>query len=317
MKYVDYYAALGVPRDADLSQIKKAYRALAHQHHPDRSKEAGAEEKFKNAALAYATLKNPEKRAAYDQLGVQRDGEEMAVPRSDQKGYTFDADMPGFEGMDFSDLLDALGRSHRFHKPGRAFESGPQRGQDLVDSARISLLQAYSGCTLHLSLLEAGDVRELAVTIPAGVRSGQKLRLRGKGERGVRGGEDGDLYLHIELTPHPVFRVDQLDLYFNLVLSPWEAAIGADITVPALEGDVVLSVPPGTSSGRKLRLRNRGLPAGAGTAAPRGDMYALVAIAVPGHLTEEERRLFTELSRISHFAPRQPLTGPEHERKTN
>lgn len=232
MKYVDYYAALGVPRDADLAQIKKAYRALAHQHHPDRSKEAGAEEKFKNAALAYATLKNPEKRAAYDQLGVQRDGEEMAVPRSDQKGYTFDADMPGFEGMDFSDLLDALGRSHRFHKPGRAFESGPQRGQDLVDSARISLLQAYSGCTLHLSLLEAGDVRELAVTIPAGVRSGQKLRLRGKGERGVRGGEDGDLYLHIELTPHPVFRVDQLDLYFNLVLSPWEAAIGADITVP-------------------------------------------------------------------------------------
>lgn len=313
MKYVDYYAALGVARNADLDQIKKAYRKLAHQHHPDASSEPGAEERFKNVAAAYATLKNPEKRAAYDQLGPQVDGAEMAPPPRAQGDAGFDADLRDFEGMDLSDLLDAMRRGHPFEARQRGAERGPQRGHDMVDTTQLDLTQALQGCTLHLAFIEAGERRELEVKIPAGVRSGQKLRLRGKGGKGQRGGEDGDLYLHIELKPHPSFRVDHQDLYFDLALTPWEAALGAEVTVPTLKGDVLLSVPAGTSSGKKLRLRGRGLPSGPGAATRRGDMYALVRIDVPATLTAQERQLFEDLSRTSTFAPRPHPPGASHE----
>ena len=313
MKYVDYYAALGVARDADLEQIKKAYRKLAHQHHPDVSKTAGSEEHFKNAAAAYATLKNPDKRAAYDLLGIQLDGAEMRTPPSGPAAYGFDANPVDFEGMDLDDLLNAIRRGHAFGTTQRSTERGPMRGPDMVDSADIDLLQASKGCILHLAFVEAGERRELEVTIPAGVRSGQKLRLRGKGGKGQRGGEPGDLYLHIGIKPHPVFRTDHQDLYFDLSLTPWEAALGAEVTVTTLEGPVLLTIPAGTSSGKKLRLRGRGLPESAGAHARRGDMYALVAIAVPATLTAQERTLLEELSRISTFTPRNQLNGTPHE----
>jgi curved DNA-binding protein len=307
MKYVDYYAALGLARDADLAQIKKAYRTLARQHHPDLSKAPGAEEKFKNIAAAYATLKHPEKRAAYDALGPLREGADMdAAPpgrsHPDQQNGT------PFGDMDFSDFLNNLDRGGLFgarHPRAR----GPQRGQDMEDTVRVDLAQALRGSTLHMELTYQGQQRTLEVTLPAGVRAGQKLRLRGQGGKGQRGGEDGDFYLHIAFNPHPHFRVDQQDLYFDLALSPWEAMLGADITVPTLESDVVLTVPPGTGSGRQLRLRGRGMPQGPGVNATRGDLYALVRVDVPAHISAEERKLLEELARISTFVPRPQATG--------
>ena len=299
MKYVDYYAALGLPRDADLAQIKKAYRALAHQYHPDVSKHPEAEEKFKNAAAAYATLKNPEKRAAYDALGPQVEGADMDAPQPSQRGAHF-------EDMDLSDFLDSLSKGGMFgERHSRA--RGPQRGQDMEDTVLVSLEQALHGATMNMVLTQNGERRELEVTIPAGVRAGQKLRLRGKGGRGHNGGADGDFYLHIELTPHARFRVDHQDLYFDLALSPWEAMLGAEVKVPTLDGEVLLTVPPGTGSGKKLRLRGHGMPLGA--AAKRGDMYALIRVDVPKHLTAQEQTLIEELSRVSTFAPRTTSTG--------
>ena len=310
MKYVDYYAALGLPRDADLAQIKKAYRTLARQHHPDMSKVAGAEEKFKNIGAAYATLKNPEKRAAYDALGPQREGAEMDAPAyaHAQPGDPSAAHGAHFNDMDFSDFLDSLGKGDLFGaRHGRAH--GPQRGQDLEDTVLVDLEQALHGSTLHMTLMDQGARRALEVTIPAGVRAGQKLRLRGKGGKGLHGGADGDFYLHIALNPHARFRVDQQDLYFDLALSPWEAMLGADITVPTLDGEVVLTVPPASGSGKKLRLRGRGLPHGPGPDAKRGDLYALVRVDVPAQLTPEERTLLEQLARISTFSPRPLSTG--------
>jgi curved DNA-binding protein len=210
--------------------------------------------------------------------------------------------------MDFSDFLDSLGKGGMFGERHSRARS-PQRGQDMEDTVLVDLAQALHGSTLHMALMDHGERRELEVTIPAGVRAGQKLRLRGKGGKGQHGGADGDFYLHIAFNPHPRFRVDQSDLYFDLALSPWEAMLGADITVPTLEGEVVLSVPSGSSSGKKLRLRGRGLPQGPGADAKRGDMYALVRVDVPAQTTPEERKLLEELARTSTFIPRPSSTG--------
>jgi curved DNA-binding protein len=310
MKYVDYYAALGLPRNADLAQIKKAYRTLARLHHPDMSKAPDAEEKFKKAGAAYATLKNPEKRAAYDALGMQQEGADLDAMPGEHPGFGGQGADPSSrqDDMDFADFLDSLGKGGMFgehHARARA----PQRGQDIEDTVRVELAQALHGGMLHMALLDQGARRELEVTLPAGVRAGQQLRLRGKGGRGRNGGADGDLYLHIAFKPHPHFRVDQQDLYFDLALSPWEAMLGADITVATLEDDVVLSVPPGSGSGKKLRLRGRGMPTGPRAQAERGDLYAVVRVDVPPRLSPEERLLIEQLQRLSTFSPRPTPTG--------
>ena len=300
MKYKDYYAALGVPRNADLEAIKKAYRKLARQHHPDVSKTPGAEARFKEAAEAYATLKDPEKRAAYDQLGQRPSGEEFAPPPDWRHQYAEDAH--AFEDIDLADLLDALGRG------GRSAQRGPpvaRPGRDYESAVRVSLEDAHRGTTLNLEVQYEDGPRTLAVTIPPGVSEGQKLRLRGKGGPGRNGGAPGDIYLHIMLAPHDLFRVERHDLYFDLALAPWEATLGAQIEVPTLEGPVLLTVPPGTRSGRKLRLRGRGLANGRGG---HGDLYAIVHIDVPAVLTPEERVLFEQLGRTSRFNPR-AVTG--------
>ncbi len=308
MKFKDYYAALGVNRDADLDQIKKAYRKLARQHHPDMSKEAGAEARFKDAAEAYATLKDPEKRAAYDQLGMRPPGEDFAPPPQWRHDQGAEGQM--FEDMDLADLLAALGKG----RAGGQRAPMPMAGRDFETSVRISLEDAHRGAQLNLELGDTAGDRTLQVTVPAGVVEGQKLRLKGKGGKGRHGGSDGDIYLHIALAPHKVFRADRHDLYFDLFLSPSEAALGGEVEAPTLDAAVVLTVPPLTRAGRKLRLRGRGLADGRGG---RGDLYAAVVIDVPATLTEEERKLYKKLAEVSHFNPRHATIGePANESAT-
>ncbi len=292
MKYKDYYETLGVPRDADLDQIKAAYRKLARTHHPDMSKAPDAEARFKEAAEAYATLKDTAKRAAYDELGHPQPGADFSPPPQWQQDFS--AGGQSFEDIDLADLLAAMGRG----RGGAAREARPVKGRDFETSVTITLADARRGTSVKLNLQDGSGERVLEVTIAPGTRQDQKLRLRGKGGKGQHGGPDGDIYLHISLAPHAVFRPDGLDLYFDLALAPWEAALGAEVEVPTLDGPVLLTVPAGTRSGRKLRLRGRGLLAG------QSDIYAIVHIDVPATLTEPERALYLELARISHFNPR-------------
>lgn len=295
MKYTDYYAALGVPRDADADTIKKAYRKLARQHHPDVSKAPEAESRFKEVGEAYATLKDPEKRAAYDKLGAHGSGAEFEPPPGWER--EFGADQGMFAEMDLADLLAGLRRArHADARHRRAM-----RGRDYEATLRLSLEDAHRGATVSLDIEHEDGSRTLAVTVPPGVTEGQRLRLRGRGGPGFHGGEAGDIYLHITLLPHPVFRTDRHDLYFDLPVAAWEAALGTEVEVPTLDGPVLLAVPPGTRSGRKLRVRGRGLATGHGG---RGDLYAQVRVDVPASLTPRERELFEELSRVSRFDPR-------------
>jgi curved DNA-binding protein len=308
VKYKDYYAALEIPRDADEETIKKAYRKLARKYHPDVSKSPDAEAKFKEVGEAYATLKDPEKRAAYDQLGRPGTGEDFQPPPDWQhryaRGFEEAQGAHAFDDVDLSDLFESLGRGGA-NRARRA--NMPMHGHDYEATARISLEDAHRGATMHLNLEQQdGTPRTLEVTIPPGVRDGQRLRLRGQGGKGANGGADGDIYLHIAITPHPFFRVDGHDLYFDLSLAPWEAALGAEVQVPTIESPVVLTVPAGTQAARKLRVRGRGLANGRGG---RGDLYAVVRIDVPATLTLRERELFEELAKISTFDPRAVAQG--------
>jgi curved DNA-binding protein len=296
VKFKDYYAALEVPRDADAESIKKAYRRLARKYHPDVSSESGAENRFKEIAEAYETLRDPEKRAAYDALGQRRPGEDMQPP-PDWREHFGGGDFTGFEDSDLADLLAALAARHG----GQA--AGPRAGRDYDVRAALSLEDAHRGTQMELHLDRPEGPQTLQITVPAGVTNGQKLRLRGKGGKGVRGGPDGDIYVHLELLPHPVYRLDGKDLYFDLPLAPWEAALGAEVRVPTLDGEVMLTVPSASHSGRKLRLRGRGL----GTGSARGDLYAVVHIEVPGNLTPREKELFEMLASESRFDARSNL----------
>lgn len=295
MKYKDYYAILGVPRTASLDDIKKAYRKLARTHHPDMSKAPDAEVQFKEIGEAYATLKDEAKRAAYDELGHPAAGADFRPPPQWQQdfapgGMSFD----DLDGLDLADLLAAMGQGQR----GQSRRAMPIKGQDFETSVTIPLEDARRGSTVNLTLTDGAGERTLQVTIPPGACQDQKLRLRGQGGKGRNGGPDGDIYLHIKLAPHAVFRPDHHDLYFDLVLAPWEAALGAEVEVPTLDSPVLLTIPPGTRSGRKLRLRGRGL------AADHSDLYAIVRIDVPTSLTARERELFQELAKVSNFKPR-------------
>jgi curved DNA-binding protein len=310
MKYKDYYSILGVERGASDDVIKKAYRKLAQKFHPDVSKDPQGEEKFKEIAEAYETLRDKEKRAAYDQLGQQRPGQDFTPPPGWETRFG-DGTM-SFDDIDLADLfagLSGMGAGRARGGP-RMRPDMPLPGQDYEVTAHITLDDAYNGALIDLNLSvpdydEQGRVRrvqrDFKARIPKGATDGQRLRLPGQGGKGMNGGPNGDLYLSIALHPHPLYRVDGHDLYLDLPLAPWEAALGATVNVPTLAGAVSLKVPSGTSAGRKLRLAKRGLPRPNGGA---GDLFAIVQIAVPTVLTDRERALFKELADSSTFNPR-------------
>ena len=308
MKFKDYYATLGVERSAGADEIKKAYKKLAHKYHPDVSKEPKAEERFKEISEAYQTLKDPEKRAAYDQLGSNyQSGQDFTPPPDWQQQFRRGggANEPGganfsFDDLDLSDLFEGLARGRR-----GARANVPIRGDDYEVRVHLTLDDAIKGTQLELDLPKG----RITARIPKGATNGQRLRLRGQGGKGVNGGPDGDLYLDIELHPHRLFRVDGHDLYLDLPLAPWEAALGATVEVPTPSGAVNLKVPPATGAGRKLRLAKKGLPKPGGG---EGDLYAVVQIVNPTVLDERERELFGELARQSKFDPRGHFAEAAH-----
>lgn len=318
MKYTDYYAALGVERGASQDEIKKAYRRLAQKYHPDVSKEPGAEAKFKEVAEAYQTLKDPEKRAAYDALGTRPQGEEFRPP-PDWTRQHGGAEQFSFEDIDFADLFSRFGARGA---GGGGFRggNGSLPGQDFEIPVEIGIEDAFRGTTLELNLSmpeydATGRLSRVPQTVKArvapGAVDGQRLRLPGKGGKGFNGGRNGDLYLDISLKPHPLYRAVDHDLYLDLPLAPWEAALGASVEVPTLAGNVNLKVPAGTSAGRKLRLAGRGLPRPRGGA---GDLIAVAQIVVPATLSERERELYQQLADTAEFDPRQNFgrtSGPK------
>ena len=306
MRYKDYYEILGVARTASAENIKHAYRKLARKYHPDVSKEADATEKFKDIAEAYQTLKDPEKRAAYDQLGQPRSGEQFRPSPDWQEHYS---DTPfSFEDMDLADLFAGL-QGGRF-RAGTHAKNMPIPGQDFEVAVPISLEDAYHGTEINLDLnFPEYDARGVThrkphtftARIPKGATDGQRLRVPSKGGKGRNGGRDGDLYLNISLHPHHLFRVTGHDLYLDLPLAPWEAVLGTNVEVPTLGGPVRLKIPPGTPAGQQLRLPGRGLPKPHSGA---GNLFAIVQIVVPANPNEHERALFKRLADSSGFNPR-------------
>jgi curved DNA-binding protein len=305
MKYKDYYAILGVGRDASADDIKKSYRKLARKYHPDVSKEPNAEEKFKEMAEAYETLKDPEKRAAYDQLGRYASGQDFQPPPD--WGERFTGAGTAFDDLDLADLFAGLtGRRGAGARAGSMFTSG----RDYEAAVRLNFDQAFHGTEieLELSVLEHDEhgamrrvPRRIKVRIPKGVTDGEQLRIPGKGGKGADGGRDGDLYLDIMVEPHPLYRVSGRDIYIDLPVAPWEAVLGANVHLPTPAGKVALKVPPGTRAGQQLRLTGRGLARGN---APAGNLYAIVQVVVPSVVDERERALFKQLAEISTFNPR-------------
>src|SRR6266480_4483552 len=258
VQFRDYYETLGVQKTASEDEIRTAFRKLARKHHPDVAKDKkAAEEKFKEINEAYEVLGDPEKRKQYDQLGA-------------------DWNRPGGFG-------------------GR--QATAERGADVEADIMVTLEEALHGSTRTVSLRRAGSnkVETYQVKIPRGVHEGQRIRLAGQGEAGVRGGKSGDLFLRVRLAKHPDFSVEGSDLIHEVKIGPWQAVLGSDLLVPTLEGKVRLKIPTGTQGGQRFRLRERGLP---GVSGKRGDLYVLVQINIPKKLTERERELWNELTKL-------------------
>ena len=311
MKFKDYYEILGVARTATTDEIKKSYKKLAHQYHPDVTKDPKGEEKFKEVGEAYATLKDKEKRAAYDDLGKHSAGEEFRPPPNwggNQNQYSQYSQQNGqgnpFEGIDLADLFASFSTGKRQSRNQAA------HGQDYELAASISLEDANVGTTLDLNFSvpeqdAQGLVKQVPhafkARIPKGVTNGTKMLLRGKGGKGFNGGENGNLYLNISFLPHKLFKVIDHDLFIDLPISPWEAALGATVTAPTLQGAVNLKIPAGSKSGQKMRIAKRGMPK---KNEEHGDLFAVIQIVIPPNLSDSERELLTKLKESSSFNPR-------------
>ena len=323
MEFKDYYATLGVERSATQADIKRAYRKLARRYHPDVSKEPDAETRFKAVAEAHEALIDPERRAAYDDIAQRHaSGQPFEPPPGWDTGFEYSgrgADRPtGGEG-DFSDFFESLfgrggfegmeGRGRRRQGPG--FD-GPMPGRDHHAKVAIALLDACHGAKRTISLrMPVTDAtgrttlqeRQLEVAVPRGVRQGQHLRLSGQGAAGHGGAAAGDLYLEIEILPHPLFRLDGVDISFALPVAPWEAALGATVTAPTPDGEVQLGVPAGSTPGRRLRLKGRGLPGKV-----PGDLYAVLTLALPPSDTAPQQTAWRALATaFADYNPRAAL----------
>ena len=315
MKYQDYYGTLGVSREASQHDIKRAYRKLAHKYHPDVSKESDAEARFKDVGEAYEALKNPERRAAYDDLGrYWHSGDEFSPPPG--WGQEFRFGQGGHRGSaDFSDFFASIfgsnaGSPSGFGPRGRS-RTRRRRGADSEVTLRLSLEEAYAGGERYIELTSQGGPnsgrtngsRKIKVKIPAGIYAGQKIRLSGQGEQATDPRFGGDLYLKIDFVAHRFFRIDDRDVYLDLPITPWEAALGAAVKVPTLAGEVELRIPAGSQSGRKLRLKGKGL----GRSGKRGDQFVALQIMTPAALGDAAKEVYRNMEKELPFNPREGL----------
>jgi curved DNA-binding protein len=309
----DYYEVLGVSRDASADEIQQAYRKLARRHHPDVNKNPGAEETFKEINEAYQVLKDPETRRRYDRFGPDfrqiPEGYEETVGagsgpfgRGFSRGRAHIGEGPFRTDWQFQDsgidLEDLLGGMFGTRGPG-----GPIPGADQEAELPLTVEDAYRGGRRTITLAGPSGLRNYEVNIPSGVIDGQRIRLPGQGGRARGDAATGDLYLVVRIAPHPRYRLRGRDIYVDLPLTPWEAALGASVPVETPGGTGTVRVPPGSSTGRRLRLRGQGMPNISG---PPGDLHAEVKVIVPPRLSERERELFEELAKVSTFDPRRP-----------
>ncbi len=308
MEYKDYYKVMGVERDATQDEIKRAYRKLARKYHPDVSKETDAEQKFKELGEANEVLKDPEKRAAYDQLGSNWNAQQDFRPPPDWgTGAEFRGAPQGGGAADgFSDFFESLfGQARGPASGGRGFH---MQGEDHHAKILIDLEDSFHGASRSISLqmpevTPDGHVvnrkRTLKVSIPKGVRQGQQIRLGGQGAKGQGGGSAGDLYLEVEFNPHRFYHVEGADVYLDVPLAPWEAALGASVKVPTPSGAIDLKVPANSQAGKKLRLKGRGIPA-----KTPGDLYVVLQIVLPSSDDEKARNIYERMRDEVDFSPR-------------
>jgi curved DNA-binding protein len=298
MKYQDYYQILGVNRDASAAEIKKSYRKLARKYHPDVSKDAAAEDKFKEVNEAYDVLKDAEKRTAYDRFGSDwKHGHEF-----NPGGYA-----GGFSGGDFSDFFESI-FGGGYQQQGSPFRQPRQKGPDHHLKLDISLEEAYEGGakTIQFSQKAATggrpgmpEMKKLKINIPRGVSNGQKIRLGKQGGPAPDGGEAGDLYLEMNILPHRYFKLDNNDVILRLPVTPWEAAVGTTLKVPTLGGDVELKIKPGIQSGQKMRLKGKGM-----CGREQGDQFVEVMIQTPPADSEQAEQFYGEMEKQFDFNPR-------------
>ena len=317
MDFKDYYAVLGVSESASPEDIKKAYRKLARKYHPDVSKEADADDKFKDIGEAYEVLKDPEKRAEYDQLrkyGARADGSFEPPPGWQSASGFGGGGYTEADARQFSDFFEEIfgGGRHGGGFSGGFHRSVRMRGEDVHARLALFLEEAFHGCEKQVSFTvheadEHGRLRArrktLKVRIPPGMKEGQHIRLKGQGSPGIGGGEPGDLFIEVELAPHPHFTVEGRDVIVTVPITPWEAALGGTITVPTVGSKVNLKVPKGSTSGRKLRLKGKGLPG-----KHPGDQIVVLQVAMPESHSAEAEELYRRLAEAEkHFNPRSKL----------
>ncbi|MBI9078647.1 MAG: DnaJ domain-containing protein [Pseudodesulfovibrio sp.] len=312
MEYKDYYKLLGVSRSSSKEDIAKAFKKLARKFHPDLNpNDKGAEDKFKEINEAYEVLKDAKKRKLYDQFGSNWEHGQNFQPPPGYENMQFGG---GGGGGGFSDFFETAfgggrGGSFRGGFGGGGYQQRPRRGSDSEATYELTLDEAFKGGSKSVTLQEqtAGPdgfprmtTKTLEIKVPVGIKDGQKIRLAGQGNPGMAGGAKGDLYLKIKLMPHSLFKVSDSDIILDLPLAPWEAALGVTLRIPTLDGAVEMKIPPGIGSGKKLRIKNKGL----GSGAKRGDQFVRIMIQAPDRISSDERRLWEELQEKSEFNPR-------------